>query len=81
MRQRQLTPAQSEPVAARIGLNAKTELALAAEERGVTISTYLKRVIETHIDENPRNLHALDPFDTKNSDSTGRQKTENPRTK
>lgn len=70
----------TEPVAARIDLSTKTKLALAAEERGLTISTYLKQVIETHIDENPYDLQALNPPDAENSNAKGRKKSEDPRT-
>ena len=60
----------TESVAARIESDSKSKLVRAAEERDLTTSAYLKRVIEEHIDRNPRNLRALDSSTPRNSDET-----------
>jgi len=49
----------TESVAARIDANSKIKLELAAEECGATVSSYLERIIEDHLEENPRELRAL----------------------
>lgn len=62
----------TESVAARIDSDTKAKLALAAEERGVTMSTYVKTVIQSHVDRNPHNLQAFNPAVTSDPDASGR---------
>ena len=62
----------TEPVASRIDVDAKTQLELAAEECGITMSAYLESVIEDHIEENPRGLRALAANDSGDPTETDR---------
>lgn len=59
---------RTESVAARIESDSKTKLTRAAEECNLTLSAYLKSVIEEHIDQNPRDLRALESSPPRDSD-------------
>ncbi|MFC7185484.1 hypothetical protein [Halorubrum yunnanense] len=61
---------RTESVAARIDSDSKTKLTRAAEECDLTVSAYLESVIEEHIDQNPRDLRALEPSPPRDSDQT-----------
>lgn len=61
---------RTESVAARVESDSKTKLTRAAEECNVTVSVYLESVIEEHIDQNPRDLRALESSPSQDPDQT-----------
>ncbi len=61
---------RTESVAARVESDSKTKLTHAAEECDLTVSAYLESVIEEHIDQNPRNLRALESSPSRSPDQT-----------